>query len=530
MALDSVSPKALHTESEKIYGSKTAGAERASVTDRAPSRQMHREGARSEQALAPADQRLGQRYVPNSSAILSLLDLFCVGFAQAAVFLAIHDRLALFGPIHVPLVVGISVLADMIFLYAAGCYRRDTLVSPAMATSRLPVALGFGGLALFAALHYGLNELFPGKAVYRSVSQCAMIALIGAGTSLCAASVSRVVFYAMVRRRWFRRRILVLGTGQRAAYLHGLMGQATHRLVNDLIFAPESIIGGTVGAVHESLRDAVIPSQAKSIDGLARELTVDEVVVAVDERRGISLERLLACKTNGIPVTDYNTFIERETGRVDLSWLELSWLVYSNGFQMRVIDMALKRSIDITVSVVCLLLSMPVLLGAMIAITLESHGNILFKQKRVTQDGRPFWLYKLRTMRTDAEVQGPKWADVNDPRITKVGAFLRRTRIDEIPQLVNVLRGDMSLVGPRPERPVFVEQLSQEIRMYNLRHSVKSGLTGWAQINYPYGASNADAERKLEYDLYYIKNYSLLRDLSIMLQTLRVLLWPQGVR
>ena len=527
MALDGVSPKPLHTESEKAYPSKSPASERAAIADRAPSRQISRESIRPDQSAVAQDQRLTRRYVPNTSAVLSLLDLFCVGTAQTAIFAAVHDRLSLFGPTHVPLVAGISVLANMVFLYAAGCYRRDTLVSPAMATSRLPVALGFGGFALFAALHYGLAELFPHTAVYQSVSQCAMIALIGAGTSLCAASVSRVLFYAMVRRRWFRRRILVLGTGRRAVYLHELMGQAAHRLENNLIFAPESIIGGTV---QDALRDAVIPVQTKSIDVLARELTVDEVVIAVDERRGISLERLLACKTNGIPVTDYNTFIERETGRVDLNWLELSWLVYSNGFQMRLIDTMLKRLLDISTSFILLLVSFPVLVGAMIAIALEGHGNVLFKQKRVTQDGRGFWLYKLRTMRPDAEVQGPQWADVDDPRITSVGAFLRRTRIDEIPQLINVLRGDMSLVGPRPERPVFVEQLSQDIRMYNLRHSVKSGLTGWAQINYPYGASNADAERKLEYDLYYIKNYSLLRDISIILQTLRVLLWPQGVR
>jgi hypothetical protein len=182
MALDGVSPKPLHTETEKSHAPKYAAPERAGVHDRIPTRQVGRDGGRNEPPPQRNDQRLAQRYVPNTSAVLSLLDLFCVGIAQAAVFATIHNRLSLAGPTHVPLVVGISVLANMIFLYAAGCYRRDTLVSPAMATSRLPVALGFGGFALFAALHYGMAQLFPGKSVYSSVSQCAVIALVGAGT------------------------------------------------------------------------------------------------------------------------------------------------------------------------------------------------------------------------------------------------------------------------------------------------------------------------------------------------------------
>ena len=173
---------------------------------------------------------------------------------------------------------------------------------------------------------------------------------------------------------------------------------------------------------------------------------------------------------------------------------------------------------------------MPVLIGAITSIWIEGHGPIFIRQERITKNGRVFLLYKLRTMRSDAESKGPQWAAERDPRITRVGALLRRCRIDELPQLVNVLCGDMSLVGPRPERPVFVDQLSRSIELYPLRHTFKAGLTGWAQINYPYGASEDDARRKLEYDLYYIKNYNLLRELSIILQTLRVLLWPPGVR
>jgi lipopolysaccharide/colanic/teichoic acid biosynthesis glycosyltransferase len=171
-----------------------------------------------------------------------------------------------------------------------------------------------------------------------------------------------------------------------------------------------------------------------------------------------------------------------------------------------------------------------VLLVAMALVRLDSPGPVIYRQERVTRGGRIFWLYKLRSMRVDAEKNGAKWADKDDPRVTKVGSFLRRTRIDEIPQLINILKGDMSIVGPRPERPCFVEELSGQLHLYHLRHTVRAGLTGWAQINYHYGASFEDSQRKLEYDLFYIKNFSLLRDWAIMLQTLRVILWPDGVR
>ena len=329
---------------------------------------------------------------------------------------------------------------------------------------------------------------------------------------------------------WFTRRILVIGTGARALHLRNLMSEASQKLANDLIFAPESVIGGACGSARDILREAIIPVGTETIEALARGQVVDEIVVAPDEGVGISLECLLACKTSGIPVTDYNTFIERETGRVDLTRLEVSWLVYSKGFRRRGVDMFLKALVDISLSCVFLLLCLPVMLAVMIAIALESRGPVIYSQKRVAQNGRAFSLYKLRTMYVDAEQHGPRWADKNDPRVTRVGKFLRRTRIDEIPQLLNVLCGDMSLVGPRPERPVFVEKFSEEIALYDLRHSVKPGLTGWAQINYPYGASATDAERKLEYDLYYIKNFSIVRDVAIILQTMRILLWPLGVR
>ena len=267
-----------------------------------------------------------------------------------------------------------------------------------------------------------------------------------------------------------------------------------------------------------------------SVGALAERLSVDEIVVAVDDRSRVALDSLLSCKAHGVPVTEFNSFVERQTGRIELDWLELPWLIHTPGFQFRLLDDAVKRLMDIVFSLVALIISLPVLVVAMIAIRLDSPGSVIYSQQRVTRGGRVFWLYKLRSMRIDAEQNGAQWAGENDPRITKVGMFLRRSRLDEIPQLVNILKGDMSIVGPRPERPCFVDDLSRQLRLYDLRHTVRAGLTGWAQINYHYGASLEDAQRKLEYDLFYIKNFSLLRDIGIMLQTLRVVLWPEGVR
>jgi exopolysaccharide biosynthesis polyprenyl glycosylphosphotransferase len=226
----------------------------------------------------------------------------------------------------------------------------------------------------------------------------------------------------------------------------------------------------------------------------------------------------------------YLSFVEREIRRIDLKRMELGWLVYSDGFTFGALDRFLKRAFDLVVSSIVLLLTAPLIAAGMLAIGWEGPGPVLYRQERVTQDGKVFLIMKLRTMRVNAEPGGAVWAAAQDKRITRVGTFLRRTRIDELPQLVNILRGEMSFVGPRPERPMFVRELAAQIPLYNERHMVKAGLTGWAQINYRYGASIEDARSKLSYDLYYVKNFSILFDCVILLQTLRVVLWPSGVR
>jgi exopolysaccharide biosynthesis polyprenyl glycosylphosphotransferase len=259
---------------------------------------------------------------------------------------------------------------------------------------------------------------------------------------------------------------------------------------------------------------------------LADRLRADQIVVAPDERRGMALESLISCRATGYPVFQYMSFLEKEVKRIDIKRLDYAWVLFSSGFNVGPLDLALKRLLDLVVSLIILVLSLPLLLPAMVAVWLCDRGAVFYAQVRVTRGGRKFKILKLRSMRPDAEAGGARWAAVKDSRITPVGEFLRRSRLDELPQLFNVLRGEMSLVGPRPERPEFIEQLSRQLPLYEERHAVKAGLTGWAQINYPYGASLDDARSKLSYDLYYVKNFSIFLDLSIILQTLRVVLWP----
>jgi sugar transferase (PEP-CTERM system associated) len=460
-----------------------------------------------------------------------LLDVVLIAASQAGVLLPTYARLGFEGMSQAGVVVCFSVIVLLLFLYSTGCYRRDAILSTSLAMSRLPIALGFAAAVIFVSLHYGFPFLYPSARVYLSISRDVTIVLIGTSISLGTALVSRVIVHAMLDLNMFRRRVLVIGTGKRARYIHEMNESHAHGTIQEIHFASEAILKDATSKSRVMQEDSTRnPLAISAVDELSTRLDIDEVVVALDDRRGINLDSLLQCKVQGFPVTDFNSFIERMTGRIDLAWLEISWLLHSSGFQMRTIDNAVKRVTDIVLSSLALFLSLPVLLIAVLAIRLESRGPIFYRQQRVTLNGRVFWLFKLRTMRPDAETNGPKWADEKDPRITKVGAFLRRTRLDEIPQLLNILWGDMSIVGPRPERPCFVAELSQELRLYRLRHSVRAGLTGWAQINYRYGASLEDSQRKLEYDLFYIKNFSLLRDAAIMLQTLRVVLWPDGVR
>ncbi|MHB1204532.1 MAG: TIGR03013 family XrtA/PEP-CTERM system glycosyltransferase [Rhodospirillaceae bacterium] len=278
-------------------------------------------------------------------------------------------------------------------------------------------------------------------------------------------------------------------------------------------------IPGDVLATSTGLRDR------------AHQLGVDEIVVASRERRGIPTEALMECRLAGIAVTELSSFWERQTGQIDLDDLNPNWLIFSDGFRTSWLLQLTKRAFDIAVALLLLIVTLPITVIAAIAVWIDSPGGLFYRQDRVGKGGAVFSIFKFRSMRSDAEKDGiARWAQNNDCRVTRVGRFLRRTRIDEIPQVLNVLLGTMSFVGPRPERPVFVDALSRKIPHYDARHCIKPGITGWAQINYPYGASDEDARAKLAYDLYYAKNWGIFLDSVILLQTAAVVLWPNGVR
>jgi sugar transferase (PEP-CTERM system associated) len=411
-------------------------------------------------------------------------------------------------------------LIYLLFLYALGLYRRAALLDTPRALGRLPLAAGLGGLlgaAFGALLPPPLGG--PGGAVL------CVAAIVGLPT---AGAAARAGLYALRQRGVFHRRILVIGAGRRAHDLAFLLRNEGRTLSYDLLFVADAVMGEQDARLSRDPRHRIVPVGPGFL-ATARRFGADEIVVAPDERRGTDVRALLACKTAGFPVSDYPSFLEREIRRVDLKRLDLSWLLYADGFSLGLIDRALKRGLDIAASAILLLLSAPFLLAAALAVRLHDGGPILYRQDRVTQNGRVFRILKLRSMAVDAERGGAVWATAGDRRVTRIGRLLRRTRLDELPQLVNILRGDMSFVGPRPERPEFVADLAAQLQLYDERHIVKAGLTGWAQVNYPYGASLDDARSKLSYDLYYVKNISVLFDLLIILQTIRVVLWPDRV-
>jgi sugar transferase (PEP-CTERM system associated) len=324
-----------------------------------------------------------------------------------------------------------------------------------------------------------------------------------------------------------KRRVLVYGTGRSAAAIAGLRRRSDQR---------GFVVTGYVQPEEESLE---VPEERVLAPGgdllaLCESLDVHEVIVAMDDRRrAFPIRELLECRLAGIDVTELLTFLERETGRVRIDVLNPSWLIFGEGFRRGSMRLFTSSAIDIIASLLILAVSLPLMLATAVAIKLEEgwRAPVFYLQERVGLGGRVFRLIKFRSMRIDAESAGEaRWAEKDDPRVTRVGAVIRKLRVDELPQIINVLRGHMCFVGPRPERPEFVEELAVKIPYYMQRHCVKPGITGWAQLCYPYGSSEQDALEKLQYDLYYIKNNSLLFDLSILAQTVEVVFMAKGAR
>ena len=402
-------------------------------------------------------------------------------------------------------------------MVALGLYQMHLRESWFGMLTRLLAAFTLGALGL-VIFYYVVPQFRMGRGVL-GIAILLGFALVGA---------FRIGFLRTVDAETIKRRILVLGTGARAALIQQRMRRRADRR------------GFTIlGYIAYGEGKPQVPSEQilaldMPLDEWAERHQVNEIVVGPDERRGgLPMEDLLRCKQAGIDITELATFFERESGKVKLSLAEPSWLVFSRGFDTTPLRRMSKRGFDLSAASALLVLTSPMMLLVWLAIRIESGRGqpILYRQERVGERGCVFKLIKFRSMRTDAEKDGvARWASAGDSRVTRVGRVIRRLRLDELPQLWNILRGDMSVIGPRPERPQFVAELSEKIRYYNLRHCVKPGLAGWAQLRYPYGASQEDAEEKLKYDLFYVKNNNLLFDILILIQTFEVVLFGRGAR
>lgn len=341
--------------------------------------------------------------------------------------------------------------------------------------------------------------------------------------------VVRLIFIGLVDLANISRRVVIFGAGTRALELVSALDNHASKLAVKVVGCIAD--GNGPVAVGES---RLLAAPSNWLDFVKRE-EISEIVIAPDERRSaqgasIPLNSLLDCKVAGVPSTDVLSFFERELNYIDIDTLKPSWLLFSDGFKNNRRDLIIKRLFDLSLSLIFLFFLWPFMLLTAIAVKLESPGAALYFQERVGLNGKSFKIYKFRSMREDAEKGGRAvWAKKNDSRVTKVGAFIRNTRLDELPQLYNVIVGEMSFVGPRPERPEFVTELEKVIPFYGARHKVKPGLMGWAQLKYPYGASVEDAKNKLKYDLYYAKNKSFMMDMLILVQTVEIILLGKGV-
>lgn len=404
--------------------------------------------------------------------------------------------------------------AVMTGLFMVGVYNREQLSDIRGLAIRIVVGLGLS-FVILTVIFYAV----PAGRIWMSALIPAMVA---SGLGLLA---SRQAFRSIASFQALRTRVLVLGDGPQARRIEQIERSSPSPRFSCLGFVP---IGPMCVPCVERRR--IIP-----VDDVRRacaELRVDEMIVALEERRNtLPIETLLDCRLRGVRVTLLPSFIEREIGQVDIDCVHPSWLVFSDGSSKRMLERALKRGFDIVFSVLFLIFTPPAMLAIAAAIWLEDGRPIFYRQERVCRYGRTFSILKFRSMRRDAESDGiVRWATQRDPRVTRVGAFIRKIRLDEIPQAWNVLKGDMSFVGPRPERPSLVTAIAKEIPFYDYRHLVKPGITGWAQINCGYGGSIDGAREKLKYDLYYVKNCSFFLDLVILLQTARVIFWREGAR
>ena len=426
------------------------------------------------------------------------------------------------GPFHLIDLLGICF--SLVFLLAAvGFYNRD-------AVFQLGVLLQRSVIFLFIVVFLGfvawlVDDFASNIDISDDVSLISLATILSFLTILAL----RITFISFPKFDIFKRRVLVIGRGALGYRVRTfLAGDGSTTLQEVGYLSLEDYDQNHEWNGNDKSEDTHAPAD---LIELAREHKADEIVIASREWRGMPVWQLLECKMAGIHVADYLSFWERETGQIDMDEVKPSWLALSDGFRASETRQIIKRAFDIFVSLLILILTFPILLITALLIKVESPGPVFYRQARVGLHGKNFRVTKFRSMRDDAEKDGiPQWATAVDPRVTRVGHFIRKSRIDEIPQIFNVLFGQMSFVGPRPEREFFIKDLEKKIPLYSIRHNVRPGITGWAQVNYPYGASVEDSKNKLAYDLYYVKNGGLFLDIVILLQTARVVLSGDGAR
>ncbi len=403
------------------------------------------------------------------------------------------------GPSGLTSAASLPAILIIVMMFALGTYEPDARANMATMTERLGVACVLG-----AGLGFGIVYVFG------DIWVSPLYAIACASFTYGTVTVARYIFGKVLNFVPLQRRILVIGSPASGESMRAM-----------------TVVGSGGGDVISVIDSA---DAAEGLLKQAKAMDVTDIVVTDRKSPLLPVTALLDCKASGIRILDSLDFGELETGKVDLENLYPARFIFSRNIGYALWSMRSKRLLDIVISGAALLALSPVLLLAALAIRIDSPGGVFYRQTRVGLNGAPYEIVKFRSMRSDAEATGtPQWAQQNDSRVTRVGRFLRQTRIDELPQIINILRGEMSLVGPRPERPFFVEKLEESLPFYAERHRVKPGLTGWAQIKYRYGATEEDAREKLRYDLYYVKNFNVLLDIFILMRTVRVVLWPDGV-
>jgi sugar transferase (PEP-CTERM system associated) len=422
---------------------------------------------------------------------------------------------------NIGLIASIYTFVMMLSMTALGHYQSQQHFSPSYFTEtvlRCLVSLIIGSIALMI-LYYLLPEIYMGRGFH----------LISIILSFVGVIFIRAIFLHFVDQNTMKRNVLVVGAGNRASTLISEKGGSR-----------DGVSYRLCGYIPVQQEDTAVPQNRvldvpnDEIFQYAMDNNIDEIILAIEDRRKYYPdEELLKCKLSGIKIIDPVCFLEQEQGKVNLELLRPSWMIYSTGFQRNLLTVITARLFDIVTSLIIFLIMSPVLLITAFLISAESAFKhpVLYRQERVGIDGKTFTLMKFRSMSMNAEKDGKAvWASKNDSRITLVGKFIRKTRIDELPQILNILKGDMRLVGPRPERPEFVNDLATKIPYYKKRHTVKPGLAGWAQLKYPYGATERDAYEKLQYDLYYVKNHNVIMDFFILLQTIEIVIMGKGAR